>query len=112
MALKLVVDKLEDVPEAFRGEYKERNGKFHLDADYEDVTRRKNTGTATREEKRKREERLKQYEGLDPAKAREALEAAQKAEEDRAKKAGEFETLKGQMAERHAAEKKALEQKG
>jgi len=30
MAMKLILDKIEDVPEAIRGEYEEKDGKFHL----------------------------------------------------------------------------------
>src|SRR5688572_19722594 len=38
MPLKRVVDNLNDVPEAFRGEYAERDGKFHLGIEGDDDT--------------------------------------------------------------------------
>ena len=33
MSLKLVIDKLDDVPEPVRGEYIEKDGKFQLNVD-------------------------------------------------------------------------------
>lgn len=53
-------------------------------------------------------EALKPYEGLDVEAAKAAIEAAEKAAEDKHKKAGDFESLKVQLEERH---QKALEKK-
>lgn len=58
---------------------------------------------------------LKPYEGLDVEAAKNAIAEAAKAEEDKKKKAGDFDGIKAQLEERHAkdiekkeAEKKAL----
>jgi hypothetical protein len=52
---------------------------------------------------------LEQYAGLDVAKARAALAAAEEAERAQAEARGDYDKLKTQMAASHAAEKTALE---
>lgn len=52
---------------------------------------------------------LKQYDGIDPDEYRTLKEQAAKADEERLKKAGEFDTLKKQLIEAHGKEKTALE---
>ena len=51
MPLPLVADTLDAIPEPLRGAYVEREGKFHLDAEVEDVTGLKNTVATTRGER-------------------------------------------------------------
>jgi hypothetical protein len=47
MALKLIVDSIESVPEAFRDEYVEREGKFHLSVEGIDSIRSENVALRT-----------------------------------------------------------------
>ena len=51
MPLPLVADTLDAIPEPLRGAYVERECKFHLDAEVEDVTGLKNTVATTRGER-------------------------------------------------------------
>jgi hypothetical protein len=51
MPLPLVADKLDAIPEPLRSAYVERDGKYHLDAEVEDVTGLKNTVATTRRER-------------------------------------------------------------
>lgn len=108
MALKLVVDKLEDVAEGVRAMYVEKDGKFHLDVDgIEDTSGLKNALNAERlaakEAKRIAKEIEERYAGIDPAKVREmmskldqdgeaALIAAGKIDEVIAKRTEKFKT--------------------
>jgi DNA-directed RNA polymerase subunit F len=78
MALKLMLEKLEDVTEAQRALYVEKDGKFHLDVDgLEDTTGLKNALASERnnvkEAKRLAKELQDRFEGLDPDKAREIM---------------------------------------
>lgn len=58
MALKRIIDKLEDVEEKFRDLYVAKDGKFVLDAEAEDVSGLKNALDAEKEERRRiKEER-------------------------------------------------------
>lgn len=108
MALKLVVEKIEDVAEASRALYVEKDGKFHLDVEgLDDTTGLKNALKAERdaakEAKRIAKEMEERYAGIDPAKVREmmskldqdgeaALIAAGKIDEVIAKRTQKFQT--------------------
>lgn len=76
-ALPLVVDKLDTVPEAARGAYIEKDGKFHLDADVDDRAELKTAlqkeRDAAKEAKRIAKEIEERYAGIDPAKVREMM---------------------------------------
>lgn len=55
-------------------------------------------------------EKLKQFEGIDAAKVRALLAEQERLETERLEKAGEYDRLLKQMAERHTQEKTALQQ--
>lgn len=111
MALRLIIDKLEDVEEALRGLYEEKDGKFHLIVDgIEDNTSIK---ADLRKANKEAAERRKQLEawarlGKTPDEIEELVAAAARAEEDKLKGAGEWDKLKNQMNEAH---KRALDAK-
>ena len=83
MALEMVVDSLESVPEAVRGEYaKGEDGKFHLSVNGgEDVSGLKSALQKEREQVKELKAKAAAYEGIDPAKATEALEKLRQIEE-------------------------------
>jgi hypothetical protein len=80
MAIPLVVDKIDVVPEAIRDSYTERDGKFFLNAvggnglEVADVSKLKSALSSERRLVQERDALLKNFEGLDPVKAREAIE--------------------------------------
>ena len=107
-----IVSDIEAVPELLRGFYEERDGKFHL----QDVTALRNSMTNAkreRDEAKKRASHIEKWEriGKSPDEIAELLEAQKKAEEDKLSKAGEWDKLRAQMNEKHAAEIKAREDK-
>ncbi len=55
--------------------------------------------------------RVAAFEGVDPEEYKTLKEQAQKAEEDRAKKAGEFEKVQQQLVQKHSAELKTEQEK-
>jgi hypothetical protein len=103
--LKSVVEDIAGVPEAYRDRYTERDGKHYLDEiEIDDGAEVKTALAAEREERRKAKEALARFEGLDPEKAREALEAAQKAEEAKLRDKGKFDELLKAKEAAHAQE--------
>ncbi len=112
MALALVVDSLDSVPEAVRGEYAAKDGKFHLtvdglDAAYvpRDVHKRSNDEAAQRRHALSAWEKL----GKTPDEIA-ALVAAQEADAtDKLKKKGDFDAILKQHTDRWAGEKTGLE---
>lgn len=119
MPLPLVVDKIDAVPEPVRGEYTEKDGKFYLGVipggglEVADVGKLKSALASERKAKAEYETRLKDYDGLDAAKAREALETLSQL--------GDIKELKSldeklaarerQLSEKFEADRKALEKK-
>lgn len=119
MPLPLVVDKIDAVPEPVRGEYTEKDGKFYLGVipggglEVADVSKLKSALQAERKAKSDYETRLKDFDGLDAAKAREALETLSQL--------GDIKELKSldeklaarerQLTEKFEADRKALEKK-
>lgn len=106
MTLKTKLDKVsyESLPDTLKTEYIADGDGYKLDADYEDVTGLKNKTAELLAEMRRLKEQQKAYEGLDPEAARKAIEAAQVAEDDKLKAAGEFEKLREQLEARHKGE--------
>jgi len=106
MALKTKIGKadFDSLPEALKTEYKPDGDGYKLDADYEDVTGLKAKTAELLADLAKLKKAQKDYDGLDPAAARAALEAQQSADDERLKAAGEFEALKKKLEERHAKE--------
>lgn len=62
-------------------------------------------------EKTRLEAELAKFQGIDPQRAKELIEQAQKAEQEQLERKGEWDKLKAQMVEAHEAEKKALADK-
>jgi hypothetical protein len=108
MALKTYASQVE-VPEALRGEYVEKDGKWIPNVEgAEDLFAGglKKSRDQILDEKKKVEAKLAQFEGIDIEKAKAAIDAQAKLEEEKAKAAGNFEQLKTQLIEQHT---KALE---
>jgi hypothetical protein len=104
--IKAVLDKAEfdALSDALKELYTEKNGKYVLDSDHEDITSLKTTVANLREEKSTAEKELAKWKDVDPVKAREALTKVQELEEAEAKKSGEWDKLKTQMVQRHQTE--------
>lgn len=95
MALQAILESLEGINEAFHPEYrKAEDGKFYLIVEgLEDVAGLKANNAKLLDEKRKLQEKYKQFEGIDPAKAQEALAKLQKLEEQRLLDDGQVEEV-------------------
>lgn len=114
MALKATVDKLEDVPEAIREDYEEKDGKFHLKgfvpADkVENVDGLKSALRKERENVKEREKALAKLqetlgEDFDPEEYKTLKQQRAEQEAQNAEKKGEWEKLRNQMTEGHTKE--------
>lgn len=103
MALKLVVDSLDDVAESFKSSYKKgEDGKFHLDVDgIEDTSGLKSALQKERDSVKELkssiktlEEKIAIYKDIDdPEKAKDALKKIQAIEEKKLIEAGELEKV-------------------
>ncbi len=114
MALKLTVDKLEDVAESIRPLYAEKDGKFFLDVDgIEDTGPLKKSIAEERKARKVLEDKMKTWEklGKTPDEIQELAAAVAKAEEEKLEHAGEWTQLKAQMNTKHDADLKALQAK-
>jgi hypothetical protein len=107
--LKLQVEKIDDVEEPLRTLYEEKDGKFRLkvdgiDNEYvpRDALKRANDESAAR---RKELENWKKI-GKTEDEIKELIAAAEKAEEIKAKRAGDFDKLREAMAAQHAKDLK------
>lgn len=113
MPLPAVVTDLATVPEPVRGMYRQEGTSYVLDVEGVDnhpaVSGLRRNRDELLDQRKKDADRFKAYEGLDPEAARAALAAQQKADEDRARKAGEFDQLREQMATKHREERERLE---
>lgn len=103
MALNLVVEKLEAVPEAVRALYVERDGKYHLDVDgVPDVTGLKSAleserASAKAEAKAKKELEAR-YSGIDPDKYRQIMSKFEGEEEAQLIAAGNLDEVVAKRA--------------
>lgn len=116
MPLKLTVATLDEVPEALRSAYVEKDGKFFLDAEGIDPEGKQANALKREREARAAAEKAvgdlkKQMEGLDPAKAREALKIIQDLEDKNLLGEGKIEELVAKRVERIAAEAKTEREK-
>lgn len=105
MKLKLVVDKLEEVAEAFRGLYVEKDGKFYLDVDgIEDTSGLKSALTKERKIRSDAEKDAAKWAklGKTPEEIAELIAAQAADDEKKAKDAGEWDKLAAQLNEKHA----------
>lgn len=114
MTLKLTLDSLDDIDEAIKPLYVEDNGKFKLAVEgIEDTASLK--GALAKERKRadENEKQVKRWQRL--GKSDEEIEALISAQEEHAQseaeRKGEWEKLRAQMNEKHAADIKALNDK-
>jgi len=119
MAIEAIVDSLDSVPESLREDYVEKDGKFVLKAlegyvpsdQVEDVSGLKSAlnkeRDAAREAQRKIRQIQEQYSGFDLDELKELREAQAKAEEDRQRKAGEWDSLKNQLVTKHNEDRSA-----
>lgn len=104
MALKLVVDKIDEIDESIRSQYLEKDGKFHLDVEgVEDTAPLKRALVAERKARDELDKKIKGWEKL--GKTPEEIEllstAAANAEEERMKRDGDWDKLKSQMNAKH-----------
>ncbi len=79
MALEVVYDKKEDIPEGFDSLYTERDGKFHLTGingikTQEDIDRLQTSLQKERHDHKETRQKLRAFDGLDPTEAREKLD--------------------------------------
>lgn len=90
MGLKYVIDKLEDVAEASRGLYVQRDGKFYLDVEgvvpKERIDEFRNNNIELQKQ-------LDKYKGVDPTKHAELLKIQQEIEEGKLIKQGKLEEV-------------------
>jgi hypothetical protein len=122
MTIEAIVDSLDNVPEDLRDEYAEVDGRYQLKAlqgfvpkdNVEDVTGLKSAlqkeREAAREAQRKLRQQQEQFAGFDMDEYNALKEQQAKAEEERAKKAGEWDNLKQQLVDKHSSDKAAWEQ--
>lgn len=109
MALKAILGSLDEVPEAQRGLYIGREGKFYLDVDSESAEEAfagglKRNRDELREEAKKAKDKLKSYDGIDPEEYKRLKDAAAEAERKKATAEGDFKALEKQLVERHGNE--------
>jgi hypothetical protein len=95
MALALIVDSLDAVPEALRAAYVADGDKFKLDAEFEDTTGLKNSVKATRAERDALDKQVKAWGklGKTPEEIAALVAAADAAEAEALKKAGNFDVI-------------------
>jgi DNA-binding transcriptional MerR regulator len=106
--LKAIVDTLDSVPEAARAFYEEKEGKFALKVDgMEDVSGLK-TALQKEREAAKEAKRYKDL-GLSVEEIAELKAMREKADEDKAKAAGDFDKLREKLTGQHQAELKKIQ---
>jgi hypothetical protein len=105
MPVKQVFEKKEDAPEWLRSSLLEQDGKFVFEAELPTETAGlKSALDKERKAKADFEKALKGFEGIDPAKAKELMEQAEKIEADKLKSKGDWETREKQLKEQLAAD--------
>jgi hypothetical protein len=112
MALQLVVDTLDAIPEALRSEYTEENGKYRLNVDgLEDTSGLKSALDKERKTARELDKKVKRWESLGKTddEIKELLAANEEAERKRAEGEGDFNKILGQHRSKWDKEKSDLE---
>lgn len=112
MALQIVADKIDDLPEALREHAKETNGKFAVAAlpqgwALEDVTGLKSSLADERKQRKDFERMAKAFEGIDDAEA--ARSALEQMRAGSLKSSKEIDTWKVEVEKKVMADRKALE---
>lgn len=108
MPLPLVAEKLDAIPEAARGAYVEREGKFFLDAPVEDVSGLKAKNAELLGKLTKASERAKLLGDRTAEEVQADLDLAAQTREAKAKAEGDFEAMKTQLVATTNAEKEKL----
>lgn len=112
MALKLVVDSIDEIDETQRSLYVEKDGKYRLDVDgVEDVSGLKNALNSERGARGALEKKVKGWEklGKTPEEIEALLQQHNEAEAERLKKAGDFDGILKQHQDKWEKEKSALQ---
>lgn len=107
MALPFSVESLDNVPENLRELYAETDNGYRLNVDgYEDPSNLKSALQKEREAAKKYSRELEGWKktGKSPDEIADLLLQAEKADEDKAKNAGEWDKLKDQLMEKHNRE--------
>ncbi len=118
MALKLTVNSIDEIEEPLRALYTEKDGKYSLALeDYEDpvtlkkaIVTERETASKLAAKTKELDKKVKGWEqlGKSPDEIKEMIEAANKAEEEKLNRAGEWTKLKDQMNAKHQEELKAV----
>ena len=120
MALKAILEKLDGLSDELKKEYKQRDdGKYVLDVtsvdglELAEVSKLQSALSKERENNRKANEKLKAFEDLDPAKARDAIRKVEEMAnwEPEQKVKEQIEAVKSQMMDAHGKEKAKLQDK-
>lgn len=111
-ALKLAIEKLDDVDEGLRPLYAEKDGKFHLQVDgLEDTTGLRSALGKERHARAELEKKVKRWEALGKT-DEEITDLIAKHDEfvlKETERSGDFEKAKASIVERHELEKRKLE---
>lgn len=114
MALPYVIDSLDAVSEAVRGEYTEKDGKFHLNVEglpeVEDTTGLKTALQKERGSRAQLEKQIKSWQGLgkSPEEIQELLAAREEDERKKAEAAGDHQKILKQHQDQWAKREKEL----
>jgi hypothetical protein len=103
MPLPLSADSLDAIPETARSAYVEKGGKFVLDVEIEDTSALKAKNFDLIGKNKTLAERAALLGDRTPDEVRADLEFAAQMREKKARDAGDFETLKGEMVAKHQA---------
>ena len=107
MTLPAIIDALDKAPEAVRSFYEPADGgRFRLKVDGAEEAYASGLKRNRDETLDKLKDLQRKFDGVDPEKYRALAEAASKAEEERAKAAGNWDSLRAQLVESHT---KAME---
>lgn len=111
MALLQIVDSLDAVPEAARGAYVEKDGKFHLDFEVEDTSALKGALAKERKAAADAARELAKWKssGKTAEEIAEMLAAKEAADAEAAKKAGNFDAILKQHQDKAAKDRADLE---
>jgi hypothetical protein len=113
-ALKLAVDSLDGMDEATKAFYVEDNGKFKLAVDgLEDTSGLKSALQKERRDRAELEKKVKRWDALGKSddEISELLKRHEETQQTEAERKGEWDKLRAQMNEKHAAEIKARDEK-
>lgn len=109
MPINLSFESQDAVPDQLKQFAVEKDGKWIFEAETtDDVAGLKSALDAERKRRAQFERQAKQFEGIDAEQAKKLLEDTHKAEEEKAKAAGQWENWKAQMQATHESEKKTL----